>query len=394
MLQSVLCFPPWHMAPRVVASLVSYEAERRTMRAAHPSVQFAAEQKSLLPPPDDLLHVLALTASADPATASLRAFARASRSDPAIGLELRDTAATTGRAFMTLFNHAEVIEAVRTEFGSGPYWECVLQYAHAGGLQAVLDEYAHLLRESLAVESLAPAAMADKIGTEIISTLTIRTASLRIDNVTAPRYARELKLQSEPMRIRFAMRFGDDRADEEALPTNDGSSPSSRKERVRAAFNSPLLALRFGFNLGRAGGLDFHHYCHSITHWNLPSNPVDREQREGRIHRYKGHAVRKNVAAMFDFEALKNSDPDAWETLFEMGRDIRLSGENDIVLIGYFRGTQRSSGTSRHCPSAANWTDCQRCAVLLPSTGWYLVRVARKTSSAICLLRYRTRNWK
>ncbi len=31
-------------------------------------------------------------------------------------------------------------------------------------------------------------------------------------------------------------------------------------------------------------------------HWNLPANPVDMEQREGRVHRYKGHAVRKNVA--------------------------------------------------------------------------------------------------
>jgi len=27
-------------------------------------------------------------------------------------------------------------------------------------------------------------------------------------------------------------------------------------------------------------GLDFHHYCHAIVHWNLPSNPVDLEQRE------------------------------------------------------------------------------------------------------------------
>ncbi len=41
--------------------------------------------------------------------------------------------------------------------------------------------------------------------------------------------------------------------------------------------------------IARAGG-------HSIVHWNLPSNPVDLEQREGRIHRYKGHALRKNIA--------------------------------------------------------------------------------------------------
>jgi len=29
-------------------------------------------------------------------------------------------------------------------------------------------------------------------------------------------------------------------------------------------------------------GLDFHYYCRKIVHWNLPSNPVDLEQREGR----------------------------------------------------------------------------------------------------------------
>ncbi len=42
-------------------------------------------------------------------------------------------------------------------------------------------------------------------------------------------------------------------------------------------------------------GLDFHLYSHAILHWNLPSNPVDLEQREGRVHRFKGHAVRKNL---------------------------------------------------------------------------------------------------
>ncbi len=44
-------------------------------------------------------------------------------------------------------------------------------------------------------------------------------------------------------------------------------------------------------------GLDFHAYCHAAMHWNLRSNPVDLEQREGRVDRYKGHALRKNVAA-------------------------------------------------------------------------------------------------
>ena len=120
------------------------------------SIPFATVKTVWARPPDDLASVLALAASAAPATAAMRAYARASRTEPATCLPLRDVAARSGRAFLSLFNHAEVIEAVRTEFRGEPYWERVLEYAHAGGLQAVLDEYAHLLRESLGVAALPP----------------------------------------------------------------------------------------------------------------------------------------------------------------------------------------------------------------------------------------------
>jgi hypothetical protein len=299
-------------------------------------------------PPDDLMDVLALVASAGPATAAMRAFARASRSDPADCLPLRDIAGCSGRAFLTLFNHAEVIEAIRTEFRGEPYWQRVLEYAHAGGLQAVLDEYAHLLRESLSVAALPAAEIAEKLGAELIAALTIRAASLRIDEVTAPRYAREVKFKTEPMRIRFAMRFGDDRSDEEAPLAFDGVSPGTRKERVRAAFNSPFWPFVLVSTSVGQEGLDFHHYCHAITHWNLPSNPVDLEQREGRIHRYKGHAVRKNVAAAFAAEALGHRAPDAWETAFELGRTSRSVQENDLVPYWLFPGDAK---IERHVPA-------------------------------------------
>ncbi|MGC2794313.1 MAG: helicase-related protein, partial [Candidatus Sulfotelmatobacter sp.] len=256
--------------------------------------------------------------------------------------------ARSGRAFLALFNHAEVIEAIRTEFRGEPYWERVLEYAHAVGLQAVLDEYTHLLRESLSVAPLPAAAAADKIGTELIAALTIRAASLRIDEVTAPRYAREINLKTEPMRIRFAMRFGDDRFDEEAPLVFDGASPATRKERVRAAFNSPFWPFILVSTSVGQEGLDFHHYCHAITHWNLPSNPVDLEQREGRIHRYKGHAVRKNVAAAFAANALRDGDSDAWETAFELGRAGRSTQENDLVPYWLFPGNAK---IERHVPA-------------------------------------------
>src|SRR5262245_1960398 len=97
--------------------------------------------------------------------------------DPADSLPLIDTAARTGRAFLTLFNHAEVTETVRTEFQGEPYWQRVLEYAHAGGLQAVLDEYTHLLKESLGIAAMPAAGMAEKLAVEVIAAVTLRTAS-------------------------------------------------------------------------------------------------------------------------------------------------------------------------------------------------------------------------
>src|SRR5262249_30520236 len=38
-----LVFSAWHMVPRAVASIVSYEAERRMMRAPHPRAQLTQE---------------------------------------------------------------------------------------------------------------------------------------------------------------------------------------------------------------------------------------------------------------------------------------------------------------------------------------------------------------
>ena len=80
-------------------------------------------------------------------------------------------------------------------------------------------------------------------------------------------------------------------------------------------------------------GLDFHTWCHRVVHWNLPSNPVDLEQREGRIHRYKGHAVRKNIAERFGLRSLLEWDNkgDPWVFMFDRAVEARAPGMNDIV---------------------------------------------------------------
>jgi hypothetical protein len=80
-------------------------------------------------------------------------------------------------------------------------------------------------------------------------------------------------------------------------------------------------------------GLDFHHYCHAVVHWNLPTNPVDLEQREGRVHRYKGHAVRKNVASRHFSVVGQNGHADPWHAMFEAARGAR---EQATDLVPYW----------------------------------------------------------
>ena len=308
--------------------------------------------EKLGPQPDDLADVLALAGSAAPAIVTLRAFTRTGDC-AAEAVNVRDWAARTGRSFLSLFNHPEVIEMIRAEYEGEPYWLRVLEYSHAGGLQAVIDEYVHLLRESLGVVNVSVDERLKRIASEIREVVTLRTASIGVDEITAPPYVREVKIEKSPMHIRFAMRFGDERSEDEVA----GTGASTRKERVRAAFNSPFWPFVLVSTSVGQEGLDFHQYCHALSHWNLPSNPVDLEQREGRIHRFKGHAVRKNLAAAYRRDALRPECSDPWETLFDIGRSQRPPSTNDLVPFWLFPGEAK---IERHVPVLPFSRDTER----------------------------------
>lgn len=71
-------------------------------------------------------------------------------------------------------------------------------------------------------------------------------------------------------------------------------------------------------------------------HWNLPSNPVDMEQREGRVHRFQGHALRKNIAAKCGDLAFTTDDPDPWKVLFDEAAKLRPPDASEIVPYWVF----------------------------------------------------------
>ena len=102
-----------------------------------------------------------------------------------------------------------------------------------------------------------------------------------------------------------------------------------RKDSIRNAFNSPMRPFVLATTSIGQEGLDFHHYCRKIMHWNLPSNPIDLEQREGRINRYKCLAIRQDIAERF---ADREFDSDVWQELFSMAyEEIRTSDQSELV---------------------------------------------------------------
>ena len=72
------------------------------------------------------------------------------------------------------------------------------------------------------------------------------------------------------------------------------------------------------------------------------------EQREGRVHRYKGHVVRKNIAETLSSSLHPNAGADIWEDLFNLAAENRIAGESEMVP--YWVYPQGSAKIERHVP--------------------------------------------
>lgn len=291
--------------------------------------------KGWVPPgrmPDDLEATLALAGVAGPANAALRALARGKTyaKDREDG-RIRAAACRIAWGFRSLFGTPEVMALVRGRSGTErAYWRRVLAYCLEGNLQAVLDEYLHVLPGWLGPIRKGATDRTMDVANGVYAALTIRAPLYGYDAISADDGAFAIK--AHRLRSRFALRFG--------VNASDETGAVERAGQVRAAFNSPFWPFVLVTTSVGQEGLDFHQYCHAVVHWNLPANPVDFEQREGRVHRYKGHAVRRNVAEAHDQEALNSRVRDPWNVLFEAaGRSLAARGTNDIVPFWIYEGS-------------------------------------------------------
>jgi hypothetical protein len=324
------------------------------------------DRLKLGPMPADLVKVLALNGLAGPAVSALRALGRACDVDPrsrsyALKSALKTGAGSVAWALRGLFNLPEVMALLHGLNRAEPYWERVLEYCADGGLQATLDEYVQTLRESLGLIGRAPEESIEAIAEEMCKAITLRTATLRVDEIRQENSAIWIGEKKRTMHARFAVRFGQ--------KDTDDSKEGDRTEQVRKAFNSPFWPFVLATTSVGQEGLDFHQYCHAVVHWNLPSNPVDLEQREGRVHRYKGHAVRKNVARYTGLRGLPPSEIEPWAELFKIAK--AASGRDSDISPYWVFTTEGGALIERHVPAIPLSRDLERLGELLRALAIY-----------------------
>ena len=252
--------------------------------------------------PMDAEEILTDMAIASPAVCAFRMLNRSWKSG--ISCDIRTEAEKIAKGiFVSLFNKAEssaVLDLLYGNLDGDAYYRSVFRYCADGNLQAVLDEYAHVLSEG-----------GEDPAEEMLASY-IDTASIRIDTQESFPNREDLRPK---LRTHFAVGYFNARKDSGAV---------NRADNIRKAFNSPFRPFVLATTSIGQEGLDFHLYCRKVMHWNLPSNPVDLEQREGRVNRFKCLAVRQNIAHRYGTEC-------SWNAMFQRAATEEKKTYSDLV---------------------------------------------------------------
>ena len=249
-------------------------------------------------------------------------------------------AVAIAKTIIDRFNGQEAIAIVELEYGTGKegaHWQNVLKYCVDGNMQAMLDEYAHMLSEGLDVSEEGKEFANEILTDKMTNSLRTHTASYNVDNFntfknrisTAKKRKKGTRDSYMKMRTNYAVGFVDVKIDEKS---------TQRKDNIRLAFNSPFRPFVLASTSIGQEGLDFHHYCRKIVHWNLPSNPIDLEQREGRINRYKCLAIRKNIAEKYK---TIHFEKDIWNELFAVANEQERTDDScELIPFWCLPGNQ------------------------------------------------------
>ena len=264
--------------------------------------------------PADLLDVLTTMAIASPAVCAYRLYRKyaGNRTVPSY------MPSQIAKVFMNRMNTPESTAVIELCYGESDdaHWLNLLNYCKDGNLQAMFDEYGHLLTNGLDRDDK----LLDRLHRSMIESMNVRTTAYSVDTLNNFK-ARLAKKKEKAVNIRthFAVSF----------TKGIGEKDADRKKSVRNSFNSPFRPFVLASTSIGQEGLDFHNYCRRIVHWNLPSNPIDLEQREGRINRFECLAIRQNIADRYGRMIFKD---DIWNEMFQEAKEIeKKDGCSDLI---------------------------------------------------------------
>jgi hypothetical protein len=186
--------------------------------------------------PDDLLDVLVNMVLGSPAVCSLRMMGNDDSISIPYSIQL-------GKTILDRFNTQEAISIVDLEYGRGrhndAHWKNVLKYCVDGNIQAMLDEYAHMLIEEGGLRKSQKQWRNEQLVQMMVNGLRTHTASYNVD--TFPMFRerilndRKKKKAKEDkfikMRTNYAVGFIDTRNEDNSI---------NRKDNIRLSFNSPF----------------------------------------------------------------------------------------------------------------------------------------------------------
>lgn len=176
------------------------------------------------------------------------------------------------RPYLGQRQFAPVVLGGRRKRGRGGYPEALRQALLDGGLEATLDEHVAVTRLVGQGDALA---------------------ALRHAVVGRPgRVRRRTTRGVKSARVHAATPY----LGAERKADRGGPSEKLRSDTLRKAFNSPFWPHVLATTSIGQEGLDFHVWCDRVIHWDLPRDPVDFEQREGRVARYGSLGVRRALA--------------------------------------------------------------------------------------------------
>ena len=279
------------------------------------------QQIGLGPMPDDLAEVLAHIALGSPAVVALRSLRRHFPQQTTSSLMVH--ALDVGDEFSDLYNKPESIAAIRLCTSDETFWRQAVRYGADGCLQAVIDEYFHLIKGQIGERDEADSAVEQLLGA-----INLNTSTVKVDSLAS---FQDATSEARKMRCHYAVEFGSQR-----METTQGQQRASG---LREVFNSPFRPFVLATTSIGQEGLDFHSYCRRIVHWNLPGNPVDLEQREGRINRFKSLVIRQQLAGKYGAllaEQTSVTHEDPWKALFQLAAREERNGTSACEMIPFW----------------------------------------------------------